>query len=400
MPTKTMPLCLCPQAITRILLLIFILYPLVGMGVDLISPSLPAMSQDLHISQGYTKNFISIYLLGFALGNFTIGFLSDSLGRRYLLLGGLTAFVLSSLLPTVFQNASVLLLTRFLQGFTIAAFAVLARAIISDILPQERLASVMPIIATMWGIGPIIGPMIGGYLQFYFNWQACFYFFAGLGLIGVMAMAWILPETHFKRQPLNIRQISLNLASIATHRVFMGVVLLMGSSYSLLIVFNTLGPFLIQSGLGYSPLFFGRVALSMGIVFLLATIVCRRCLRQYSPEAMFRFLLPIAMIIAVLGVLAAYLDHRHLFVILLPSYLMFFTCGLLYPSGMLKGVSLFRHLVGSASAMMNLINVLITSLAALCMSFVNASTALPLAWMYFLLIFISTVSYWFWIRKK
>ena len=90
--------------------------------------------------------------------------------------------MLASLAPVVFPSIQVLLIARFLQGVTIGAAAVITRAVYSDILPPEKLIRLGPLLATMWGIGPIIGPMIGGYLQFYFGWQAGFCFFAVISL--------------------------------------------------------------------------------------------------------------------------------------------------------------------------------------------------------------------------
>ena len=201
---------LSDRQVTAIIILILLLYPLVGMGIDLIAPSLPAISQYFQVSAVMTKNLITLYLLGYALGNFFIGFLSDSFGRRKFLIAGVAVFVLASLLPIYFLNIYVLLCARFLQGFMIAGVAVIARAILSDVLTTKRLMQTTPMLATMWGIGPVVGPVIGGYLQFYFDWQACFYFFAVFGFIGLIAVSCIIPETHFQRQDLNLNQLKDN----------------------------------------------------------------------------------------------------------------------------------------------------------------------------------------------
>src|SRR3990167_2795635 len=106
-------------------------YPIVGMGIDLISPSLPAISHQLHTSTHFSKNLITIYLLGYATGNLIIGVLSDVLGRRFLMLFGFLFFIIASLLPVFFEIPSVLLLTRLCQGLTTAAFAVTSRAVLA-----------------------------------------------------------------------------------------------------------------------------------------------------------------------------------------------------------------------------------------------------------------------------
>jgi len=77
------------------------LMPIVGMAVDLIAPSLPAIADSLNISSATTKNIITIYLLGYALGNFLTGFLTDALGRQNLIRIGLVGFIFASLLPII-----------------------------------------------------------------------------------------------------------------------------------------------------------------------------------------------------------------------------------------------------------------------------------------------------------
>ncbi len=382
-------------------LIVFVIlsfYPLVGMGIDLISPSLPAISHDLNTTNSFSKNLITLYLVGYAFGNFIVGILSDALGRRKLMLYGFLAFMITSIIPVLIENAVVLLISRLFQGFSIAAFAVIGRAVLSDVLPKDRLIKFATLIATMWGIGPIIGPMIGGYLQFYFNWQACFCFYAFMGLLGLLAMIFVIPETHLNRQPLKYQHLKNNFSIILTHQLFIGIVILMGIVYSLLIVFNTLGPFLIQSTLGYSSVYFGHVALFMGLTYLFGTFLCRRLLREISPETLTFYSIVIFTIITVIGVICAFINPMNVWMVIIPSLFMFLGCGLIYPSAMGKGLSLFRHMAGSGSAVMNLINVLITSLTALIMSFIHIDSAIPLAWIYFFLMAFSVIVYYFLVR--
>ena len=81
---------------------LLLLSPIIGITVDLVAPSLPAIAAGLHVSPSLAKGVISIYLLGYALGNFFTGFLTDALGRQKLLRIGLLGFLLASLAPVVF----------------------------------------------------------------------------------------------------------------------------------------------------------------------------------------------------------------------------------------------------------------------------------------------------------
>ncbi len=378
----------------QILLTLMTLYPLVGMGIDLISPSLPAISKHFMTSSSFSINLITLYMFGYAIGNFIMGLLSDALGRRKLMLYGFLVFVIVSILPAIFAKPFVLIISRLLQGFSIAAFAAVSRAVLADILPKEKLVHSATFIATMWGIGPIIGPIIGGYLQYYFNWQACFYFFAAYGCWGLITLIFLIPETHFHRQPLQLKQIANNFITVMSHRTFIGIVILMGTTYSLLIVFNALGPFLIQSSLGYTSIYFGHIAFIMGFMFLLGTFFCRKLLKILQPEKLFYYTIIILLIIATFGVIAAQIAPKNIWLIIILTICMFLGCGSVYPAALGKGISLFRNLAGSASAIMNLINILITTLTGLIMSHISATSAMPLALTYLSLMIIAFMSYY------
>lgn len=375
------------------------LMPIVGMAVDLVAPSLPAIASSLQVSSNAAKNVISIYLLGYAFGNFVTGFLTDALGRQKLMRFALIAFVLISLIPLFLDHIEMLLLTRFLQGIALGAIAVLARATLSDILPSEELIRLGTLIGTMWGIGPVIGPVIGGYLQFYFGWKAGFCFFAIVSLLGLIATICIVPETHFNRHFLSIRTIKINIIEVCTHRLFMALVILMGLVYSLIIVFNTIAPFLIQKVFGYTSIFYGHLALSLGLVFLFSTFICRFLIKKYPISHIFFIIINGFIVIALLAVITSYFLEKSIFLTSLTSALMFFACGFIFPLSMGKGMSLFRHIAGTATALMYFINVLTTSLVGFMISFIHIESTIPLMWIYLILLLIAAFFYWSIIRK-
>lgn len=373
--------------------------PIIGMAVDLVAPSLPAIATDLHASSTIIKNVVAIYLLGYALGNFLTGFLTDALGRQKLLRVGLIAFIIVSLLPAIFPQVATLLSARFLQGIMIGAVAVLVRASLSDILPSEKLVRLGVLIGTMWGIGPVIGPVIGGYLQFYFGWKAGFYFFASIAAIACIAVISVVPETHFNKHPLKITTIKNNLTEIATHQLFMAAVIMMGLVYSIIIGFSTVGPFLIQNKLHYSPIFFGHLALCFGLVFLAATFICRYLLRWWQPKQLIRIVIHLSLLCALLALLSSYFFSTSIALIAIMSGLMFFTCGFIFPLSMGLGMSLFRHVAGTATAIMYLINILITSLASFILSFISINTAISLMWVYTILLLFNMIVYWCFLHR-
>lgn len=374
-------------------------YTLVGMGVDLIAPALPAMSHDLGISKVFIKNLISIYLVGYAVGNFVFGVVTDSFGRQKLMYVSLGLYTLVSLWIAIFPAEFSMLVGRCLQGFTIAGFAVLTRAILADVLSHEKLISILVVMATMWGLGPVLGPAIGGYLQSYFGWEACFYFYAAYSALILIALLFLLPETHFKHRAFNVTTIKASLVEVLSNRQFIGFTLMMGLSYALLIGFNTAGPFFIQSVLGKSPIFFGHLAMMLGVCFLLGTIVCRKVIKRFAVSNIQLVAIAVTMVLSLAAILLGQIYPKNLTLLVAISAWVFFVTGIIFPSAMSRGVALMRHTAGSASAIMNLGNVMITSSVAAMMSVIVAGSVNPIIGLYCVAI-IGCAIVWFFCRAN
>lgn len=392
--------CALSESRTKLIMwTLLFLSPIISMSIDLIAPSLPAIVQDLHAPDSIIKKIMSVFILGYGCGNFCMGFLTDAWGRQKLLRISLIAFIIISLLPVLFPSVSILLFSRFLQGFTIGSAAVLVRTIFADIFPPEKLTRLGTLMGTMFGLGPVIGPVIGGYLQFYFGWKAGFCFFAIISLLLLIAVFFTVPETHLNTRPLNLKNIQTNLAEIFTHKKFMGIVILMGMLYSLIISFNTVGPFLVQTKLHYSPIFFGHLALGLGIAFLASTFICRYLLGKYNVDQIYFFGINFFFGVAILSAISSYFFKESVLLIGITGALMFFVCGFIFPMSMGRGLSFFRHAAGTATATMFFLNMLITSFMGTLASFVPVENNIPLMWIYFILLLFAMIMYWGFIRE-
>lgn len=225
------------------------------MSIDLISPSLPAIAHYFNVQHQTAKNLISIYLLGYAFGNFFTGIVTDAWGRQFLMRIHLFGFSMVSLLPALFPYIEILLLSRFLQGLTIGAVAVTVRASFSDILPFEKLAGLGALIVAISSLSATIGPIFGGYSQHYFGWKASFFFLSFITFLLFINIFWTIPETHSNRCKFKMKIMVKNFSEICKNSLFIGIAALMGVNSSILITFKTMGPFLIQERWNYSAIF-------------------------------------------------------------------------------------------------------------------------------------------------
>lgn len=166
-----------------------------ALNMNIFLPSLPGMAAYFGTDYSFMQLAISAYLGVVALLQLVIGPLSDRYGRRPVLLGGFTIFLLATIGCILSPNVEIFMFFRMLQG-VIAAGMVLTRAIVRDMVEPEKAASMIGYITMGMSVVPMIGPVLGGYLEQTLGWQASFAMVLVLGAI-VLWLIWVdLGETN------------------------------------------------------------------------------------------------------------------------------------------------------------------------------------------------------------
>lgn len=334
----------------NLMLSLFLIPFLLGTGIDLYVPSLPAIAHYFQVSHHLVQFTIGLYMLGYAFGQVVLGVLSDSVGRKKILV--ISGFLFSgiSFLAALSPNVFFLIACRFFQGFMIAGAAVVCRAMATDCFSDLALTKAMTHISTSWALGPIIGPAIGGYLQHFFNWQADFYFF---GIFSVLTFAFVavsLSETRQHLVPFNGRAAYKIIKEVVTHPIFLLYSLLASLFYAILVVFNVVAPFLIQVDLHYSVVSYGHLALLLGFGYFAGSLSNRYAINYFPAPRIVLFStlsgLAMCMIMACTGIFM----QPNLYSLLFPALFLFFFCGLAYPNLMVKSAQFFPKIAGTAGA--------------------------------------------------
>ncbi len=259
-------------------LILLLLAPLItlvnGIAIDLYTPSLPAIAHNFAIGASLAKFTVSISMIGFGLGVFTFGGLSDNWGRRYIILAGLTLFMIGSVIGISAENINTLLLARFLQGFGVAMAAMLARAALVDHFTGAKLQAAMLYTTIAWGLGPVIAPAIGGYIQQYFNWQANFILYTAVSAFVLLVSILFLNETLPSERRNNHSLWKRYKAVLSNHQfqLFAAVSVICFTGF---VSYGIVGPFVVQTQLHYDPVVFGHTALMVGAGYFASTLVNR-----------------------------------------------------------------------------------------------------------------------------
>jgi DHA1 family 2-module integral membrane pump EmrD-like MFS transporter len=348
-------------------------------AIDIYVPALPAMARFFATSPQAIQSSVSGYMAAYALGQLIFGPVADAHGRKRVLAFGLVLYTIGCLLSLAAPNLETFVLARCLQGFGISATNLLAKAIITDSFRGQTLMHAFTYMATAWGLAPIVAPVIGAHLQTWFGWQACLVFLLVYSLV-MWGLLWRYRETLPQPVRLQPRVLMTNAGKVLSSPVFQSCFLAQGLCYSIILVFNIVGPFMVQNTLHKPPTYFGYLALAIGMMYFLGGL-SNRAHGPRLPNAEQRLRMgawvmaaaSIAMLVLALTV------GLRTWTIATPVLLMGFCAGAIYPTLMAKGNSLFPHIAGLTSAILGCALLLVSSATMGLAGFLSLQSLTPLA---------------------
>jgi DHA1 family bicyclomycin/chloramphenicol resistance-like MFS transporter len=185
-------------------------------SIDTIFPAFPSIGAQLGANAVAMQQTISVYLVAYALMSVVHGPLSDAIGRRRVIIGGLLVFAAASAGCALAKDLPTLLAFRALQGLSSGVGLIVGRAVIRDVLQGHDAQRLMSQVSMIFGIAPAIAPIIGGWLLGWSRWPMIFWFLVAFALVLVTAAWLVLPETHppASRLPFAARPLLRDYAAI------------------------------------------------------------------------------------------------------------------------------------------------------------------------------------------
>ena len=260
--------------------LAFALLPLSGLGTDIYLPSLPTMAQHFGVPAAKVQLSITLFLIGYGVGQLFAGTLMDSFGRYWTGLVALFLFGLSSLVIAYAGNIDVINATRLLQGLFGACVVVAKRTFFVDLFSGKQLKAYLSLFTVAWSMGPIVGPFVGGYFQAWFGWQSNFIFLAAFSWIFVLLELWGGGESLKHFQPFHVGDIAKRYVGMLTDGRFMGYLLIVSLAYSTIMLFSLSAPFIVEHTLQHTPIATGYAALLMGVAWMAGGLTARSQLHR------------------------------------------------------------------------------------------------------------------------
>ena len=354
-----------------------------SLSIDMILPALPALGESLHARPDEVQLALSLYVIGYAVGQLVVGPLSDRFGRRPVLLVGLSLYTLATLACAASPRIDLLVTARLVQGITACGGPVVVRAIVRDHMGGDRAAAMLSSLTTVFAAAPLFAPFLGGLLLVRWGWPSIFLSIALFGAALVVS-AWLaLAEslTDPDREALHPRRLLANYRTFLTSRASMGFAFVNGLCFVGLFAFLSASPFVFIEYYHVRPDHYGLYFACCAATIIGGASANRRMLRRMPGARVLRygFAILLAGGIAVAVVPLTPLSGPAAVVAAVMVYL--FGQMMIMPNAVAQGLEPLKHMAGMGSALMGGVQMLCGAVTGYAVNRLYDGTPLPMAGM-------------------
>ncbi len=351
-------------------------------GMAIVIPTLESFAQLYQAPYSTVQFIISAYLLGLASSMPLVGFLSDKIGRRPVLISGLILFVIASIFCSTTDSLNSLIFWRVIQGIGASVGSVMSRAMIRDVSNASETARSLSRVTAIMGISPMIAPVIGGIgYQIFGNPNGIFIITAAIGILVLTAILLLLPETRNAAllESTNKEPWSDKYRYLLGSKVFVGSSLIYafttGAFFAILAVASTV----FYNDLGIDSAGFGFIWSGLTILYTVSAFTAGTLSSKYG-------LMKVLLVGVLLNVIAGLLFYSlvkvfdvTLISVIVPLVIMFFAHGYIVPMSLAQAVSARPEIAGSSSGLSSAIGLVIGGMFSVLSGLVFDGRLLPIA---------------------
>ena len=334
-----------------------VLLALLGMlgpfSIDTYLPAFSGIARSLGATPAEMQQTLSAYLFGFAFMNLFHGALSDSLGRRPVVLWGIAVFTLASAGCAMSQSIGQLVFFRALQGLSTGAGIVVSRAVIRDMFAPAQAQKVMSQVTIYFGVAPAVAPLIGGWLFVHLDWHSIFWFLTLVGAALWAANYKLLPETlHLShRQPFEVKHLMRGYWQLGSNPRFLLLALASGIPFNGMFLYVLSAPAFLGEHLQLAPPdFFWLFLLTIAGIMMGAWLSGRMAGRLPAKQQI-RYGFSVMLLVSVVNVAANFVWVPQASWAMFPIALFAFGWALMVPVVTLLVLDLYPERRGMASSL-------------------------------------------------
>ena len=334
-----------------------VLLALLGMlgpfSIDTYIPAFTGIARSLGATPVEMQQTLSSYLFGFAIMSLFHGALSDSVGRRPVVLWGVAIFTLASAGCALSQSIGQLVFFRGVQGLSAGAGIVVARAIVRDMFPPAQAQQVMSQITIYFGVAPAVAPIVGGWIFTHADWHVIFWFLTGVGVLLWCANYRFLPETldAEQRQPFNARHLLAGYRQLGSDPKFLLLAFASGLPFNGMFLYVLSAPEFLGRHLQLPPTEFYKFFLVTIGGIMAGAWLSGRLAGKLAPKKQIRHGFVIMLTVSIFNLAANLLFDAHVSWALLPIALFAFGWAVMMPVVTLLVLDLYPERRGMASSM-------------------------------------------------
>ena len=254
-------------------------------SIDAYLPAFGGIQDSLGATPLEIQQTLSAYLFAFGLMFLFHGALSDSFGRRPVILVALVVYTLASAGAALAPSVQMLIAWRVVQGLSVGAGMVVGRAMIRDLFGTEDAQRLMSLVTLFFGLAPAVAPVIGGWLFASLGWRSVFWFLTGVGAILVVT-GWIrLPETlpESARQPFHLVALIKGYEEVGIHARFLLLSLVVGFNFNAFFLYIVSAPVFLGEHLRLGPQQYAWLFLPCILGIMFGAQLSGRAAGRYSP---------------------------------------------------------------------------------------------------------------------
>ncbi|MFW7523470.1 MFS transporter [Vibrio ostreicida] len=257
-------------------------------AASMYTPSFPEIQAQLHTSEAFVQQSLSLFFIALASSQLICGPLSERYGRKPVALVASGVFVIGSMACLISNSIETLLLGRVIQGLGVGGLYLLCRTILQDTFDKTQLMGILAWYGILFMSLPGLTLILGGYLTHHFSWKGNFVFMAGLAIATLFVITFIKRETISHKNPNAIKpkQIIKDYVFISSNPTFLCYLSMMFSGTSCLLLFQVTGSFVAQNQFDLSAADYAIGSMALIVSSVVSRLFWSQYLRQRISENM------------------------------------------------------------------------------------------------------------------
>jgi DHA1 family bicyclomycin/chloramphenicol resistance-like MFS transporter len=335
-------------------------------AIDAYLPAFPAIALEFGAAPLAVQQTLSAYLAAYAIMMLWHGALSDALGRRPVVLGGLVVYAFATLGCAIAGNIESLWLFRVLQGLSAGTGLVVGRAIVRDRFQGPEAQRLMSQMTLVFGIAPAVAPVLGGVMLNVFGWRAIFWMLLVLVAAVFVWAVLRLPETlpRAARQPLHPAALWRNYRTVLRTLDFALLAAMLALNFAGFFIYIAGAPAFLIDLLGVTTWGFAWLFVPMIGGIMLGAILSGRFAGRRSPQRTVRAGYALIFAGVVLNLLTCWALPPGVVWNVLPIFVFCIGSALVMPSATLLMLDLFPTMRGMASSLQGFVHFALSAVVA------------------------------------